>query len=256
MIGLTEMKEHDEYTFTHMVNVSILTMAQARTLGIEGRPLRDIGLAAMLHDIGKVLTPLDVLNKPGKLTPPEMAIMRRHPLDGAAILRGTRGIPPLAASVAFEHHLRADGKGYPEGVRRDHVGVATVMCAISDVYDAMRSTRVYQSAFPAQRIMALLTEQNSDRLDQRLVRLFIGLMGVYPPGSLARLTNGEVGLVVGTAGSDARLPIVKVLFDPSGARLNAVVVRNLAVPAAGEKGLGVAAALDPADYDIDPADYL
>lgn len=256
MIGLTGMKEHDEYTFTHMVNVSILTMAQARTLGVEGRPLRDIGLAAMLHDIGKVLTPIDVLNKPGRLTPPEMAIMRRHPIDGATILRGTRGIPPLAASVAFEHHLRADGKGYPEGVRRDHVGVATVMCAISDVYDAMRSTRVYQSAFPAQRIMALLTEQNSDRLDQRLVRLFIGLMGVYPPGSLVRLTNGEVGLVVGTAGSDARLPAVKVLFDPSGARLSAVVVRNLSAPAAGEKGLGVAAALDPADYDIDPADCL
>jgi putative nucleotidyltransferase with HDIG domain len=256
MIGLTGMKEHDEYTFTHMVNVSILTMAQARTLGVEGRQLRALGLAAMLHDIGKVLTPIEVLNKPGKLTPDELAIMRRHPLDGAAILRGGRDIPRLAGVVAFEHHLRCDGKGYPEGVQRPAINVATVLCGISDVYDAMRSTRVYQSAFPAQRIMELLAQKDTGRFDQHLVRLFVGLMGVYPPATLARLSSGEVGVVVGTGGPDPSLPTVKVLFDPSGTRLKAARVRHLWARAEGEVDITVAAVLDPQAYDLDPTDYL
>ncbi len=256
MIGLTGMKEHDEYTFTHMVNVSILTMAQARTLGVEGRQLRALGLAAMLHDIGKVLTPIEVLNKPGKLTPAEFEIMRRHPLDGAAILRGGRDIPRLAAVVAFEHHLRRDGKGYPDGVQRSSINVATVLCGISDVYDAMRSTRVYQAASPAQRIMELMAHKDTGRFDQHLVRLFVGLMGVYPPSTLARLTNGEVGIVVGTGGPDPSLPTVKVLFDPAGARLKAARVRHLGARAEGDEEIRVEAVLDPEAYSIDAMDYL
>jgi putative nucleotidyltransferase with HDIG domain len=256
MIGLTGMKEHDEYTFTHMVNVSILTMAQARTLGIEGRQLHAVGLAAMLHDIGKVLTPIEVLNKPGKLTPAELVIMRRHPLDGAAILRGGRDIPRLASVVAFEHHLRRDGKGYPDGVQRSSINVATVLCGIADVYDAMRSTRVYQAAFPAERILELLAQKDTGRFDQHLVRLFVGLMGIYPPTTLARLTSGEVGIVVGTDGPDPSLPTVKVLFDPAGTRLKAARVRHLWVRVEGEEDVSVEAVLDPEAYDVDAMDYL
>lgn len=256
MIGLTGMKEHDEYTFTHMVNVSILAMAQARALGIEGRPLRALGLAAMLHDIGKVLTPLEVLNKPGTLTPAERAIMRRHPTDGAAILRGARDIPRLAAVVAFEHHVRRDGKGYPDGVERAEPNLGTVVCGISDVYDAMRSKRVYQAALPAQRIMEFMTNRDNAQFDQHLVRLFIGLMGVYPPGTLARLTSGEVGVVAGTDGPDPSLPTVNVLYDPSGARLVEPRARRLWDRAAGDDAVKVEAALDPSAYDIDPMEYL
>jgi putative nucleotidyltransferase with HDIG domain len=256
MIGLTGMKDYDEYTFTHMVNVSILTMAQARVLGIDGRQLRAVGLAAMLHDIGKVRTPLEVLNKPGALTPAEREVMQRHPLDGAAILRGTRDIPRLAALVAFEHHLRGDGKGYPVGVERPAINLGTVLCRISDVYDAMRSTRVYQAASPAQRIMQLMTQKNGGQFDQHLVRLFIGLMGVYPPGTLARLSNGEVGVVAGTDGADPSLPTVNVLYDASGARLPAPRVRRLWARARDGEDIRVEAALDPAAYDIDPMEYL
>jgi putative nucleotidyltransferase with HDIG domain len=190
MIGLTGMKAHEEYTFTHMVNVSILTMAQARTLGIDGRALRALGLAALLHDVGKVRTPLDVLNKPGALTPQERAIMRRHPVDGAAILRASRDIPRLAAVVAFEHHLRVDGQGYPAGVRRSPINLGTVLCSIADAYDAMRSTRVYQPSTPADRIMEIMVNNDGSQFDPHLVRRFIGLMGGYPPGTLVRLTSG------------------------------------------------------------------
>ena len=256
MIGLTGMKEHDEYTFTHMVNVSILTMAQARTVGIDGRELRALGLAAMLHDIGKVLTPLGVLNKPGALTPAERAIMMRHPLDGAAILRGARDIPRLAAIVAFEHHLRRDGKGYPAGVERPAINLGTVLCGIADVYDAMRSTRVYQATSPTERIMEFMIHKDGGQFDQHLVRLFIDLMGVYPPSTLARLSNGEVGVVVRTDGSDPSLPTVKVLYDPTGTRLKTARVRHLWARVEGEEDVRVEAVLDPKAYDIDPMDYL
>ncbi len=256
MISLTGMKAHDEYTFTHMVNVSILTMAQARTLGIEGPRLRTLGLAAMLHDIGKVLTPLEVLNKPGALTPSEREIIRRHPSDGAVILRGSPGIPSLAAIVAFEHHLRRDGKGYPAGVERPTINLGTVLAGIADVYDAMRSTRVYQGASPTERIMEFMTHKDSGQFDQHLVRRFIDLMGVYPPSTLVRLTNGEVGVVVGTGGPDRARPTVKVLYDPSGTRLPACRVRHLWNRDEDDGAIGVEAALDPADYDIDPMEQL
>ena len=118
LLALTTLKNYDNYTFTHMVNVSILTMGQARALSIDGPLLREIGLAALMHDIGKVRTPLEVLNKPDKLTDAEFAIMKRHTVEGAEMLRKTPDMPALAPVIAFEHHLRLDGTGYPHGVTR------------------------------------------------------------------------------------------------------------------------------------------
>ena len=113
LMALTALREYDNYTFTHMVNVSILTMAQARALGVDGPLLREFGLAALMHDIGKVRTPLEILTKAEVLTPDEFAVMKRHVVDGAEILRATPDVPALAPVVAFEHHLRLDGSGYP-----------------------------------------------------------------------------------------------------------------------------------------------
>src|ERR1035437_8786533 len=137
LLALTAMRSVDSYTFTHMVNVSILTMVQARGLGIDGPLLREFGVAGLMHDIGKVRTPPEILNKPSRLDEREVVIMRRHTIDGAEILRKTRDLTPLAAVVAFEHHLRLDGTGYPVGVSRSGLNLATMLCAIADVYDAM-----------------------------------------------------------------------------------------------------------------------
>ena len=180
LLALTALKDYDSYTFTHMVNVSILTMGQARGLGIEGSLLRELGFAALLHDIGKVKTPAEILNKPDKLTDREFEILRRHPVDGAAILRQTPDVPTLAPIVAFEHHLRQDGTGYPFGLSRPTLNLGTVLCGIADVYDAMRSQRAYQQAFPTDRILAVLQRNNGDQFDQHLVRRFVQLVGIYP----------------------------------------------------------------------------
>src|SRR6476659_4393219 len=124
LLALTTLKNYDNYSFTHMVNVSILTMGQARGLGIDGALLREFGLAALMHDIGKVKTPTDILNKHDKLDEGEFEIMKRHTIEGAEILRRTPDMPTLAPIVAFEHHLRLAGSGYPEGVNRGQLNLA------------------------------------------------------------------------------------------------------------------------------------
>ena len=257
LVALTAMRNYDNYTFTHMVNVSILTMGQARALGIEGRLLREFGLSALMHDIGKVRTPKDILNKPDKLTDDEFVIMRRHTVDGAEILRRTPEMPILAPVVAFEHHLRLDGTGYPFGVRRQSLNVGTMLCSISDIYDAMRSQRAYQQAFPTERILAVLKRNDGTQFDQNLVRRFVQLLGIYPPGNLVRLSTGEVAVVARVHAPDPYRPRVRVLFNASGARLDLPYERNLWEPphpgAAADSVLGP---LDPAEFGIDPLNFL
>jgi putative nucleotidyltransferase with HDIG domain len=257
LVALTAMRNYDNYTFTHMVNVSILTMGQARALGIDARLLREFGLSALMHDIGKVRTPKEILNKPDKLTDDEFTIMRRHTVDGAEILRRTPEMPILAPVVAFEHHLRMDGTGYPSGVRRESLNVATMLCSISDVYDAMRSQRAYQQAFPTERILAVLKRNDGTQFDRHLVRRFVQLLGIYPPGNLVRLASGEVAVVTAVHAPDPYRPRVRVLFDPRGTRLDIPVDRNLwELRADGTPAEGVAEPVDPAAFGIDPLELM
>ena len=256
LVALTAMRNYDNYTFTHMVNVSILTMGQARALGIEGRLLREFGLSALMHDIGKVRTPKEILNKPDKLTDPEFEIMRRHTVDGAEILRRTPEMPILAPVVAFEHHLRIDGTGYPFGARRDGLNIGTMLCGIADVYDAMRSQRAYQQAHPTDRILAVLKRNDGTQFDQNLVRRFVQLLGIYPPGNLVRLSTGEIAVVIHTHAPDPHRPRVRVVIAKDGTRLDLPYDRNLwEGPAEGPLD-AIAAPVEPADYEIDPLNYL
>jgi putative nucleotidyltransferase with HDIG domain len=253
LMALTALKTYDNYTFTHMVNVSILTMGQARGLGIDGPLLREFGMAALMHDLGKVQTPIEVLNKPDKLTDAEFAIMKRHTVDGAEMLRRTPDIPTLAPVVAFEHHLRRDGSGYPHGVTRPTLNICTMLCSIADVYDAMRSKRRYQQAFPTDRILEVLKLNDGQHFDQHLVRRFVQLIGIYPPGNLVRLNTGEIAVVVKVYAPDPYRPQVRVLFDRAGFRLDLPYDVNLwDAENAQDRPSSVVAPLDPADYAIDP----
>ena len=257
LVALTALKEYDNYTFTHMVNVSILTMAQARGLGVEGGALRELGLAALMHDIGKVRTPKEVLNKPEKLTDDEFAIMRMHVVDGAEILRRTPEMPPLAAVVAFEHHLRVDGTGYPLGVRRSALNVGTMLCSIADVYDAMRSQRAYQQSFPTERILAVLKRNDGSQFDQHLVRRFSQLMGIYPPGNMVRLDTGELGVVLKIYAPDPYRPKVRVIIGADAQKLLRPYDINLWEATAESTGpSAVVSPVDAATVGIDPLTYL
>jgi len=253
LIALTALKKYDNYTFTHMVNVSILMMAQARALGIDGTLLREFGIAGLMHDIGKVRTPTEVLNKPEKLTDAEFEIMKRHVVDGAEILRRTPEIPPMAPVVAFEHHLRLDGTGYPVRSQRSALNVATMLCSIADVYDAMRSQRKYQQAFPTDRIKAVLERNDGQQFDQHLVRRFVQLIGIYPPGNLVRLNTQEIGVVLRVYAPDPHRPRVRVVVGRSGEMLAKPYDVNLwESDDSGEWPASVLAPLDPAEHQIDP----
>ena len=255
LLALTALKNYDNYTFTHMVNVSILTMGQARGLGMEGTSLRQVGLAALMHDIGKVKTPPEILNKPDGLTDREFEVLKRHTVDGAEILRTTPDVPPLAPIVAFEHHLRSDGSGYPRGVSRSRLNVATMLCGISDVYDAMRSQRVYQQAFPTDRILTVLQRNDGKQFDQNLVRRFVQLVGIYPAGNLVRLDTGEIAVVVKVYAPDPYRPRVKVVVAADRTPLSRPYEVNLWES---HEGLpdSIQAPVDPTDYNVDPLAHM
>jgi putative nucleotidyltransferase with HDIG domain len=257
LVALTALKSYDNYTFTHMVNVSILIMAQARALGIDGPVLREFGLAGLMHDIGKVRTPGEILNKPDKLTDAEFEIMKLHVVSGAEILRRTPEMPTIAPVVAFEHHLRRDGTGYPNRVQRPTLNLATVLCSIADVYDAMRSQRRYQQSFPTDRIKTILEKNDGQQFDAHLVRRFVQLIGIYPPGNLVRLNTGETSVVLRAHAPDPHRPQVRVILDRTGQPLERPYDVNLweSTPG-GERPETVDTPLDPAEYGIDPLVYI
>ncbi|RPJ64708.1 MAG: HD domain-containing protein [Acidobacteria bacterium] len=254
LMALTSIRTSDTYTFTHMINVSILTMAQARGLGIDGALLREFGVAGLMHDIGKVRTPGEILTKPDRLDDRETAIMRRHVLDGAEILRRTPDITPLAPIVAFEHHLRADGSGYPVGISRSTQNLATMLTAISDVYDAMRSRRHYQRSFPSERVLAVLQRNEGREFDPNLVRRFVQLMGIYPVGTMVRLNTGALAVVVRAYPLDPYKPRVKVVFAPDARRLEIPYDVDLwdVEPSDRSRPSSVAGPAEPPDPTFDP----
>ncbi len=256
LLALTALKAFDNYTFTHMVNVSVLCMAQARTLGIDGPLLREFGLAALMHDIGKVRIPASIVKKPEKLTDEEFRVMKRHPIEGAEILRRTPDMPPLVPLVAFEHHLRLDGTGYP-AVTRERLNVATMLTSIADVYDAMRSQRVYQQAFPSERVVEVLKRADGTQFDQHLVRRFVQLLGIYPVGTAVRLDYGQIGVVLKVNASDTHRPRVRVVLSEAGEPLGRPYDLDLwtAQPGPGN-ATTISAPIDAERHGIDPLSFL
>jgi putative nucleotidyltransferase with HDIG domain len=257
LMALTALKKYDNYTFTHMVNVSALAMAQARALNIQGPLLREFGFAALMHDIGKVNTPVEVLNKPDKLTKDEFEIMKQHVVDGAHILRRTPEMPALAPIVAFEHHLKQDLSGYPEHIGSRKLNLCTMIVSIADVFDALRSTRPYRKGLATDRIRTIMGEQDSPAFNQPLLKRFVNLMGLFPVGNLVRLSTDELAVVSAEHPTDPFRPQVKIISDKSGALLEAPVLANTwERDGRGEHTRAVVEAVDPEPLGIDPLTYL
>jgi putative nucleotidyltransferase with HDIG domain len=257
LMALTALKRYDNYTFTHMVNVSVLAMAQARSLNLEGPLLREFGFAALMHDIGKVNTPLEVLNKPDKLTKDEFDQMKQHVVDGAHILRRTPEMPALAPVVAFEHHLRQDLSGYPENIGHRDLNLCTQIVSIADVYDALRSNRVYREGLPSDRIKAIMTQKDSPAFNTKLLRRFINLMGLFPIGTLVRLNTDEVAVVTHEHPADPFRPQVKLLLDRLGQPFETATLINTWEPdGRGDFPCAVVEAVDPETVNIDPLAHL
>lgn len=176
MLVMAALRERDEYTFTHAANVCILTLAQAQSLGIKGQLLNDIGVAAMLHDVGKMFVPEEILTKPDRLSEEEFEEMKRHPVLGARYLMESAGVPRLAAIVAFEHHMRFDQSGYPQAPSGWQQTAASQMTAISDCFDAMRTRRPYKDPREVKDIASVLIRGAGTEFNPLLVRNMLSLL--------------------------------------------------------------------------------
>ena len=176
LVPLLELREFDEYTTTHSLNVSVLTMALAERLGLGARDVRTFGVAGLLHDLGKVRVPIEILNKPGKLTDEEREVMQRHPADGARIILTSDRELDLAAAVAYEHHIMIDGGGYPRCHFHRACHPASILVHVCDVYDALRTHRPYREAWEAARVLGYISERAGTEFDPDIARKFVEMM--------------------------------------------------------------------------------
>lgn len=254
MLELTGLKSYDEYTFFHSVNVAILSLALGSQLTKEYRFLSTLGVGALLHDIGKMTVDPRILNKPGPLTTDEWAAMRRHPVLGAEHAALTPGLDKAALVVILEHHMRYDLTGYPQQVPPRPQHLASRIVAVADAFDAMTSRRSYSSARMQAEAIEVLVRNAGTALDPVLVRLFVSLMGAYPPRSIVRLSSGETAIVVSPSPRDPVRPVVRVIADPGGGMTDPVDV-DLSDPEVAV-GREVTACLDPAGVNVDVADFL
>jgi putative nucleotidyltransferase with HDIG domain len=175
-IPLAELKSYDEYTYVHAINLAILTMAQAESLGFSKDAVHGFGLGALLHDVGKTQVSVEVLHKAGKLTPEEAEEMKTHPVHGATMILQHREIPRVAAIVAYEHHLKFNGAGYPAMTRQRPPHIASRLVAVSDHFDAMRSNRPYRDAMEPAQIFEIMQNNKGTELDPVLVDHFFAMM--------------------------------------------------------------------------------
>ncbi len=173
ILPLAFVKGYDEYTFVHIINVGILTMSLGEALGFHTRMTHELGIAALLHDVGKMKVPLEVLNKSGRFTEEEYRAMQVHPVEGARMLLHTRGVPDLAAVVAYEHHVRYDGGGYPKVPAGWKLNLASRICQIVDVYDALRTDRPYRSGMPVEKITKIMRGDAGTYFDPELLGIFL-----------------------------------------------------------------------------------
>ena len=257
LLALTALKRHDNYTFTHMINVAALSMAMARSLDLAGPMLREFGFAALMHDIGKVHTPLEILNKPDQLTEEEFKIMKQHVVDGAHVLRRTPETPALAPVVAFEHHLKQDLSGYPENIGSRTLNLCTMVVSVVDVFDALRSNRAYRAGLATDRIKHIMGQQDGTAFNRTLLRRFVNLMGLFPIGTLVKLNTEELGVVTQTHPDDPFRPQVKLITDTKGEKLETPMLTNTwDRDVRGEFRRAVVEAIDGPQVGIDPLTYL
>jgi HD-GYP domain-containing protein (c-di-GMP phosphodiesterase class II) len=264
LIGLTAIRDYDEYTFTHSVNVCIFSIALGRRLGMTKLQLYELGLAALMHDIGKSRVPLDLLQKTGELTDEEWKWMAAHPWLGVLVLfqfrRQQEELSYRAMTVCHEHHMKIDLTGYPKVIRPRQVSLLSKIVSIADGYDAATSRRVYKTeALAPSDVLEEMRDNPRRGLDPVLVKAFINLLGIYPVGTLVVFDTFELGVVSASNPDPEALsrPIVKIISDAQGNRISPPLTVDLAIPeAGGQYPRTIIKTADPDRYGNTPCDYL
>jgi len=252
LFALSMIKDYDNYTFTHSVNVSVIALAVGRACGLSEEQLRILGLGGLLHDLGKLKVDLNIITKPGRLTRTEFEQIKKHPVDGAEILKQMADIPSEVVDIARCHHLQYNREGYPADSKNKPLSPLVEMAAIADAYDAMTTLRSYQRPMTPRQAIKLLREKAGITLHPKILERFIGALGPYPVGSLVRLQNNEIALVTAVGGSTSAATKLKVIFGRDGDKLP---TPRIVSPTEAE-GLAIVAEVDPYSRGIEIASYL
>ena len=214
LIGLSRIKKVDEYTFLHSVSLCALMISFCRQLCFDREVIAKVGLGALLHDIGKVRTPVDILNKKTPLSEREFEIIQEHVEHGCNILSQTLSITQTSMLIVAEHHERYDGTGYPKGLEGEEISIFGQMAGIADVYDALTSDRPYRKRFEPTEALKMVLKWGKSHFKEEMVHHFIRCVGIYPVGSLVRLESGLLGVVIDQGTKDLLYPVVQVVYDP------------------------------------------
>ncbi len=250
---LGRIREKDNYLLEHSVNLSVLMSLFGNYRKMPADVLHQTIVGALLHDLGKILTPDEVLHKPGRLSAEEFEVMKLHARHSRDILASTEGSGELTVITAAQHHERLDGTGYPEGLKGDEISEYGRMVAITDVYDAITADRVYHKGLTPTQGLKKLLEWSGDHLDPELVKQFIRCIGLYPVGSMVLLESGRLGAVVETNDQDQRLPVVRVMYHTRFRMQIPVDTIDLSRPGTQDR---IVRAVDPGEYRIDIRKFM
>jgi len=254
--SLSRLKRFDEYTFYHSVNTALLAMSLGRNLGFDQAAIHLAGVGTLLHDIGKMKIPLEILNKPGRFEAHEMEIMKQHVLRGVEVLSSTTGLGDSYVQPALEHHERVNGAGYPHRRAKQDISQFGLITAVVDIYDAMTSDRCYHKGKPAHEILQLLYRLSLEgHLDSTLVQRFIQVVGIYPVGSVVELNTGETGIVKQVNHQTPLAPVVLLVKSAGNTLLSYPQEQDLAQQTDTHKR-NITAVLAPQQAGLDPTHYL
>lgn len=256
MLCLARIRAKDAYLMEHSMNVAILLANFGRYLGLERSVLKELTLGGLLHDVGKIMTPDEVLNKPGKLTDEEFGVMRQHVVHSYDILSNTAGITPTMLEVAANHHERLDGTGYPQRLKGDQLSLYTRMSGIVDVYDAVTADRVYKQGMQPTQAFRVLLKGINQHFDAELVTKFIKCMGVYPVGTLVQLSNQRLAVVMQRNEQQPLKPMVKVIYHATQRHYLEVQWLDLARNGGQESIESIESTVDPKEFGINLANFV
>ena len=247
LISLARLKNKDDYTYMHSVAVCALMVSLARQLGLDEAQTRQAGLAGLLHDVGKMMIPLKILNKPGKLTDTEFEAVKSHPAQGHKILLEGKGISDVALDVCLHHHEKVDGSGYPENLTNEQISLYAKMGAVCDVYDAITSNRPYKNGWEPAESIRKMAEWSNGHFDPVIFQAFVKSIGIYPVGSLVMLESDRLGVIIEQTEKSLLTPKVKVFFSIKSNSRIVPEILDLSKPACKDK---IASHEDPAKWNI------
>jgi HD-GYP domain-containing protein (c-di-GMP phosphodiesterase class II) len=225
--NLVDIRAMNDYLFGHCLGVCILSLMTGIAAGYGFSRLRELGIGAILHDVGKLLIPDNILNKPGKLTPEELAEIQKHAQFGYDILKKCNDISSVSAHIAWQHHEKMNGGGYPRGIKGKEIHEFARIAAIADVYDALSTDRIYRKRWLPHEALEFIRDKNKEDFDPEFVKLFLANIAPFPIGSMVLLSNNEKGVVIKVPKEFSARPIVRVLFDLKGILLAQSIDRNL-----------------------------